>query len=458
MTFAGRPERLVEMRKSFACRLVLVAALLASGASQVAAACVVTSPCSRYWSSDVVMIGTVTDITRIRVHTELPGAQFADAERVQLEVVEAFRGAPEGTVTVVNVLHSEAAEFRLGSRYFVYARRNPHDQELHTSLCAGTTAVHLAYEDVRYASWIQTPRTRGRVFGTITHHDSGGGEYVARRLPEDLFVSLSGPGGSYEVRPDRSDSGRFLFDEVLPGTYTLTIHVDGPHDPGDPVEVDVRPPELCQELNLSLRPKGMVRGRVIDAQGRPLPNAPVHVVSGRPPLDFTNFRFEASAVTNDRGEFMFRYLPPGDYTLGMYIDSASKWRRAHAAIYFPGVTDRESTEPVTLPLGSEVDVGDFRLPLAIDKVPVTGIVRLPDGSPCVECAVHMGAEGQDNDAFEADLSARTDGTGRFRLPGIRGRPYRVTAYAQVNDVFFDGQTAVTAGDGEDITVDLKEAR
>jgi hypothetical protein len=144
-------------------------------------------------------------------------------------------------------------------------------------------------------------------------------------LPEDLVLSLTGAAGSWRVPPDRSGGRpRFLFDGIPPGTYRLAIHVGGPYEPDEPVEVEVQRPELCSEIGLRLHWKGVVHGRVVDAEGRPVPNAPIVVISGRPPLDPRVIPFEVAAVTNDRSEFTHRYLPPGDYTLGMHNPAVSR--------------------------------------------------------------------------------------------------------------------------------------
>jgi hypothetical protein len=441
-------------------RIGFLLVLLLSSASDVAAASMATSTCERYWASDIVFVGRVTEITRIQLPSRLPGVKLVDAERVRLSVAEAFRGVTDPSFTVTNFLFSEAAEFRVGASYFVYAAYGA-DGEPHTSLCAGTRPLEESFEDVRYARWIQTPRTRGRVFGTVSHSDwdPAVGDYVSHQLPAGLLVSLSGPGGAWRVRPEREGAfNRFLFDDVPPGTYSLTIQVDGPYDSADPVEVSVQAPGLCYEADLALAWKGVIRGRAIDAAGRPVPMVPVMVVSGRPPLDLQTVRFDATVTTDGGGEFTHRFLPPGEYTLGMYIDATSRYLHGYPTVYFPGVTDAESALAITVTAGSEIDVGDLQLPFDLEKVPVSGSVLLPDGSPCADCRVVMRAEGEYNDAFETTLEAVTDGNGSFQLPGVQARRYRVGASAWIHQDAYERSLVVTAGRDESITLRLEASR
>ena len=119
-------------------------------------------------------------------------------------------------------------------------------------------------------------------------------------------------------------------------------------------------------------------------------------------------------------------------------------------IYFPGVPEREDAQPIAVAPGSEVDIGDFQLPVAIEKVVVHGTVLTTDGRPLAECVVRMLSE--ISTSFEHDLQAITDGNGRFQFTGIAGRPYRITVSKEEGDTPCLARARVTAGSGETVTI------
>ena len=433
-------------------RSLAVLAAFVLTATDAAAVCVLQAPCQMYWESHAVFVGTVADVR----HTEVAWTSRDDrmtAERVRLTVVEAFRGVSQQSVTVFDVLHSEAVRFQIGRTYFVYAHRNERDGALHTSGC-GAWSLSESAKHLMYARWIQKPRTQGLVFGTISHSewDPGKGNYVGSPLPEDLTLSLTGSAGSWRVRPFQ-DGGLtlFRFDAIPPGTYALAVHASGPYDLGEPADIELAAPQLCYELNVEVHWLGIVRGRLIDADGRPVPNAGVTIVSGRPTKPHVN-PWRDTAITDERGEFTIRHLPAGEYTVGLYIDDISRWERKHPAIYFPGVTEPEAGHTVTVTRGSDIDTGDLMLPVAVRKVPVTGTVVLPDGAPVPDAWVSM--RGQDETSFEDGLEVKTDGSGRFRLPGVAGRRYQVSASVHVHETFYSGSAELTAGEGAAVTLRL----
>ena len=59
------------------------------------------------------------------------------------------------------------------------------------------------------------------------------------------------------------------------------------------------------------------------------------------------------ASTNDRGEFSFSAVPPGDYLLGINVSQEPSSGAAFRPTYFPGTTDRLQATPVTVGLGTE---------------------------------------------------------------------------------------------------------
>src|SRR4030095_15050164 len=124
----------------------------------------------------------------------------------------------------------------------------------------------------------------------------------------------------------RTDSGgRFAITGVSEGQYFVTAEREGYMGPeanlsspvfvGSPVTVVTG--ERTPELAFSLIPGAVIRGRVSDFQGRPVVGASVlpyrkRYLNGAPALYLS-----PPAVTAARGEYQLRWLPPGEFLVGV---------------------------------------------------------------------------------------------------------------------------------------------
>ncbi len=131
-------------------------------------------------------------------------------------------------------------------------------------------------------------------------------------------VGLSRQGGG--LRPFAlitGRDGRFVFENLEPGTYSLWAERDGflaesygarrPGGQGVPITVSAG--MHLRDLELKLTPHGAISGRLVDDEGEPVPRAYVHVVRAE-----TNWSSQ-HAQTNDLGEFRIAGLAPGRYRL-----------------------------------------------------------------------------------------------------------------------------------------------
>ena len=91
-------------------------------------------------------------------------------------------------------------------------------------------------------------------------------------------------------------NGKFVFEDVLPGRYTLSAERTGflrqnygargaaPGSPG--VVLTLAAGQIMKDLNFKLVPQGVIAGRVTDSDGDPMPGLEVWV------SHFTHFRGE----------------------------------------------------------------------------------------------------------------------------------------------------------------------
>jgi len=225
--------------------------------------------------------------------------------------------------------------------------------------------------------------TAGRIEGTIV--DGATGNPV-----EGVSVSLDSPGGSGAVTTDAE--GRFSFENVRPGTRVLHTSRAG--------YLPVRPegrriPRLESQLNtagdtgpyatsgrdspfygipvavgagetIRILPVPVVSGRVFDLRGEPVRE--VTVVPFRYTYDaVTGERtiLEGRGVTtNDRGEFRFNALEPGEYGFRVVPSTLDLGRIAARYFYstwYPGATNLSSAEMVDVRSGEETRLRDMTM-------------------------------------------------------------------------------------------------
>lgn len=143
---------------------------------------------------------------------------------------------------------------------------------------------------------------------------------------------------------------------------------------------------------LTLLPGTRIRGRLVDAKGRPVPGARIAVKDYRHVLGHTISAAETKwSLTGDTGGgFLTPPLPAGRVTFA--FGSPGKVRTFLVRMAEPGV--------------DSIDLGDVTL---VDEVPIRGVVLDQDGRPApgVEIIVDYDYEG----------AAKSDADGRFFVHG-----------------------------------------
>jgi hypothetical protein len=125
------------------------------------------------------------------------------------------------------------------------------------------------------------------------------------------------------------DQGRFVFADLPSGRFTVTASKPAypsasfgalrPNRPGAGVFLDEG--EQVSDIAIALARGGVITGTVFDEHGQPMQGVPVQpwevrtALSGERILDSPSTGGVAT-TTNDRGEFRFFGLTPGEYTVG----------------------------------------------------------------------------------------------------------------------------------------------
>ncbi len=184
---------------------------------------------------------------------------------------------------------------------------------------------------------------------------------------------------NYAVTSDAT--GKFLFDDVDPGRYTLSADrtgylqqsygARGPNRTGLPLTIAAGAP--LTGLVLTLTPQGIISGKVEDEDGDPLAN--VEVVVYRMGYQGGQKQFMRTGTTNSNadGSFMVGYLAPGRYYLSasdnrsMMMGTVAERsgtkapQNGYLMTYYPNVLDPSSATPIDITTGADVHGIEIRL-------------------------------------------------------------------------------------------------
>jgi hypothetical protein len=395
--------------------------LLATIHSQRAEACTCPgiSPCQALSYADRIFTGVVTDVSPILA----ADGTVATGTTVTLVADRSFLGA-SGTVVLHSKLSSCAYQFTVGTRYLVYAGKNP-DGSFSTSICSRTKVLADADEDLRFLSSLPPPGTGGRLSGAVARVQI---DLLGVRRPEDPLpvadvpLTIQGPNGIRRNVTTDSD-GRFQLDGLPPGDYHVspsvpaTIRVQG--------NLDVRLGDRgCAVANASLLSNGRVAGRVVDRLGDPVQGAMVTLM----PSSYTNkaefpnawLRMQASSAD---GSFTFEGLPAGEYHVGVNVQFGPLLPSPYPPTWAPGVSDRASASGVRISEGQRSSGVVIALGARLQEITIEGLAVAPDGTPASGASISLLFP----DSVLATSTGRSGADGRFTLKALQHTAYEVQA-------------------------------
>jgi protocatechuate 3,4-dioxygenase beta subunit len=165
-----------------------------------------------------------------------------------------------------------------------------------------------------------------------------------------------------------SDSeGRFSFDEVPAGRYTVSVAREGfSTSPGNTSEVTLNAGRTIN-VKLSLVPDSVVRGRILDASGQLVTNATVEAFALIHQNGIASLRSVASKMSDDRGEYRLFGLAPGEYYVAatppapVAATAAGVGSVRNVGTFFPASATAGDAEFVTVSAGQDLSAIDIVL-------------------------------------------------------------------------------------------------
>ena len=225
-------------------------------------------------------------------------------------------------------------------------------------------------------AFAQEPPKRAALEGVVTKDPDG--QPVKKGLIE-LIADNQSEAGNYTTvtAPD----GTFRIDNIVPGRYHLfaertgLLDIEKQRGHTDGRILTLAAGQEVKDLRLRLQAAAVVRGRVTDEDGDPLPNAEVTVLRETFVAGHEHWEQAGAERTNDLGEYRIANLaagnvyisvsPPPDFK-SLIENAGTAARDAHSAnasekaatttyqtTYYPGTPDRSQATPIQVHAGDE---------------------------------------------------------------------------------------------------------
>jgi len=226
------------------------------------------------------------------------------------------------------------------------------------------TGVLLAQSGVDTTLPKKPGSVEGTVLNSVSHEPIKKASVTLRNLRERF---------TYVVMSDAA--GHFLFDNVEPGSYQVSVERDGFSSVRQGRRMPAEKPIVVEEeqhiknVATQLAPKGVVSGRVLDEDGDPIMGASVQALRYFYGPNGTILGPGATSNTNDLGEFQLINLEPARYYFRVttprrnFPPGHTRGARdeTYPPIFYPSAMEVAQATPQEVATGAQVTGIDFRL-------------------------------------------------------------------------------------------------
>lgn len=388
-----------------------------------------TPICEMYGKSGGVFVGKIVSIKEVKKKN------VGIIYDITFHVQETFVGAEKDSDVAVFLSGStpEVRRLRMYESYLVYG--SGYGKRKRFSIDSGTRTKHIceADEDLEYLRQLSKKKDGINISGKINLK-------TRSSLEKDNTQPFSGAILTVKKTDEKNLSfqavtdlnGNYEFIGLPPGSYKISIGFSKENKNfRDKYSISTSGGSIikttnkgCSKQDFTIEPNGKISGKVIDADGNPVKNTIVEIISiFVPNPDY--YEGNESSETDSNGEFNSDEIPPGLYTISVNYSNPPENDSPFPTTFYPNAKNREQAQVFEMTLGGNIKNLVFKLPQKLKKIDISGSVFWKDGTPAGGVTVYI--KERLHDVCCVNDEVVTNSKGQFKIQGFEGREYRVWA-------------------------------
>ena len=228
------------------------------------------TPCQSYGSASAVFVGTaITERTAERKPGTRPEEIDWTPRTFKFSVEQAFIGVP---TTEVEIGTGQGGgdcgyDFKLGSRYLVYAYQSSQSNRLTTSICTRTAPFDKANEDLEFLRGLKSLNPGVSINGEVKRNrlSIAKGDAVPVGPLVGIGLIVEGEGERREIKTD--DQGRYSLTGLRAGKYKVTLQLPDELSTYKTEQVINVSDRGCAVVNYFVVDNGRLSGKVSGPEG-----------------------------------------------------------------------------------------------------------------------------------------------------------------------------------------------
>jgi hypothetical protein len=267
------------------------------------------------------------------------------------------------------------------------------------------------------------------------------------------------------------EEGGYRFTNVAAGRYHIAPFAPALVAAGESSgrTINLGAGESLEKVDFSLARGGVITGRIMGADGKPVVAETVKITNVESPdkpkeNSAPGFTMpDSKFMTDDRGVYRVYGLPAGRYLVSLgapaQIPGASIKARYNAETFHPGVTDKAKATFVELSEGGEVTGIDIRLGLPSKTFKASGrIIDANTGKPVTGIIANYGATGGGEDKSVLSLGSVTNSKGEFKFDLLVPGSYSAYAMPDENSDLYSDMISFEVKDADITGLEVKLRR
>ncbi len=403
-----------------------------------ACSCLLAPPCVAYSESEKVFIGELEEIIEdknSRIYTVYG----------RFRVERSFKGNPAKTEKVKFEMGSCERKFTIGETYFVYVNNASLRQ-----YCDRTNILSESSLDLDYVNSLSKTSPKYSISGDIIG--------LSELELNELNIKISDGDVEYEVKPDQL--GQIKFDTTKDTSYNVRISIPFKafvdtnnvivNNTSSRTTIEYKSnfiPNGCSYRRIRVSkiddtPTSNIFGKVVDKSGNAIPRLYLYLYPYKLNQDFTSDDYEL-AKTNDKGEYIFRKVKPGNYIFGTNLGRTPDFDTPFPETFFPSQKTFNESGIITVSEKQDLTLPIFVIPPRLKTVKISGKLVWEDGTPVAKFSPNSESEQKaafylidpltfkrfDSFTYEGRNPIELDNQGNFSFLGYKGYSYIIHAHA-----------------------------